>query len=276
MKKFILSALCLTLLLSLSIFVVGCGNGNGSNETSTPHTEHTYAETVVTPTCTEGGYTLHKCKCGDVFVDNIVPALGHAMGEWQTVKEPTKTEKGLKTRNCTRNGCDYSESEEVLIANVSEGLEYKLNDDGETYSVIGIGTCTDSDIIIPELYNGCNVTEIGGKAFADCTATSIYIPDGIKKIGTRAFYNCVNITEIHIPSSVTEISSLIFYKASSLSTVYYDSSYSNSNNLFLNVENIKKIVFGGEMLPNVASGCNNITEVEILNSVTSIGDNAFV
>ena len=34
----------------------------------------------------------------------------------------------------------------------SEGLEFKLSDDKTYYTVIGIGTCEDSDIIIPKKY----------------------------------------------------------------------------------------------------------------------------
>ena len=39
--------------------------------------EHSYTTTVIPPTCTEQGYTLHTCACGDSYRDNYVAALGH-------------------------------------------------------------------------------------------------------------------------------------------------------------------------------------------------------
>ncbi len=110
MKKFTLLTLCLVFLLSLSIFAVGCGNNN--DKTQDTHT-HSYVETVVSPTCTTGGYTLHKCECGEEYKDNTTSALDHAMSEWGIVKQPTETEQGLKTRKCTRSGCTYTESENI-------------------------------------------------------------------------------------------------------------------------------------------------------------------
>ena len=47
----------------------------------------------------------------------------------------------------------------------SEGLVYKLNDDGESYTVLGLGECTDTNIIIPATYEGKPVTTIGNQAF---------------------------------------------------------------------------------------------------------------
>ena len=44
---------------------------------------------------------------------------------------------------------------------ISEGLEYELNDDGQSYSVVGIGECIDPDVKIPEIYNNLPVTSIG-------------------------------------------------------------------------------------------------------------------
>ena len=58
-----------------------------------PH-EHTYTAVVTAPTCTDKGYTTHTCACGDSYVDNYVPALGH-----KEVVDPAKaatcTETGL-------------------------------------------------------------------------------------------------------------------------------------------------------------------------------------
>ena len=38
---------------------------------------HNYVPTVIAPTCTEDGYTLYRCDCGDSYQDDAVPALGH-------------------------------------------------------------------------------------------------------------------------------------------------------------------------------------------------------
>ena len=167
--------------------------------------------------------------------------------------------------------------QQEVPATGSLGLTYSVNEDGTTCTVTGIGTCTDSEIIIPKKSpEGYRVTKIGNNAFADSSATSITIPDTVTEIGTRAFYNCTGITEIHIPASVTKIGTQIFYKASALNTVYYDSTYSDIDNRFLSVANIKKVVFGGEIVPRyILNECTNITDIEILDSVTSIRFRAF-
>ena len=48
----------------------------------------------------------------------------------------------------------------------SEGLEFVLYDNA--YTVAGIGSCTDTDVVIPSEYNGLPVTSIGSAAFDDC------------------------------------------------------------------------------------------------------------
>ena len=38
---------------------------------------HSYTAERVDPTCTEGGYIIHKCECGDSYTETI-PAVGHS------------------------------------------------------------------------------------------------------------------------------------------------------------------------------------------------------
>ncbi len=50
---------------------------------------HDYKLTVVEPTCTESGYTVHKCEnCGDSFTDSHVDAKGHTAGADATCTQP--------------------------------------------------------------------------------------------------------------------------------------------------------------------------------------------
>ena len=70
---------------------------------TTSHTEHSYTESVVEPTCTQKGYTLHTCECGGSYKDNEVAALGHDYEETKVV-EPTCVAAGYTICTCTRCG----------------------------------------------------------------------------------------------------------------------------------------------------------------------------
>ncbi len=57
-------------------FVSGLYQLVESGEPDAPH-NHDYKATVVAPTCTEAGYTEHKCECGESYKDSYKDALGH-------------------------------------------------------------------------------------------------------------------------------------------------------------------------------------------------------
>ena len=144
-----------------------------------------------------------------------------------------------------------------------------------------------------------SVTYIGNRAFNIChNLTSINLPQGLTNLGYGAFEDCsklksiqipstltllpalvfqnAGISEITIPATVYQIGTQIFYKCSNLHTVYYNSTYGNDENPFLNVANIKKVVFGGTYIPDyVLKDAINVKEVMILDSVTSIGSSTF-
>ena len=77
-KKYLTAGLSVVFMGALGAFA-GC---NDTPKEPPRHTEHTYVETVVEPTCTEPGYTEHKCSvCGDTYHDNPVKAKGHTEGD---------------------------------------------------------------------------------------------------------------------------------------------------------------------------------------------------
>ena len=85
----------------------------------------------------------------------------------------------------------------------SQGLAFKSNGDG-TCSVSGIGTCTDTELVIPPVSPyGDSVTSISDYAFRDCSGlTSINIPQSVTSIGHAAFINCDGLREIIIPGQI--------------------------------------------------------------------------
>ena len=79
----------------------------------------------------------------------------------------------------------------------SEGLAYTQNADGKGYTVSGIGTCTDTDVVIPSTYNNLPVTSIGYFAFSGCEGlASITIPSGVTSISSLAFHYCTKLETI--------------------------------------------------------------------------------
>ena len=135
---------------------------------------------------------------------------------------------------------------------------FELNDSKTGYIVTGIGTCTDTDIIIPSVYKRLPVTNIGDGAFSGCTSlTSITIPSSVTSIGNDAFSDCTSLTSIIIPNSVTSIGNRAFSDCTSLESIEIPNSVTSIGNFAF-------------------SFCISLTSIEIPSSVTSIGYDAFM
>ena len=95
MKKSI-QILSIALLCVLAVFgCIACAK---------KHT-HEYIKEVVDPTCTEQGYTIYTCSCGDTYNADYVDALGHNEdADWTVIKEATNTEVGEEVKYCSRCG----------------------------------------------------------------------------------------------------------------------------------------------------------------------------
>ncbi len=89
------------------------GNGTGGGDKPSGGHTHTFIETVIEPTCTEKGYTIHKCMCGEKYEDSYVSALDHKLGEWNVTTPATEEKDGEEKRICTRENCDYFETRKI-------------------------------------------------------------------------------------------------------------------------------------------------------------------
>ncbi len=295
MKKSALSILSLIFLSGAIVGLVGC-NENHTHSFTEQKVEQQYLASEAT--CTEAAKYYYSCACGEkgssTFENGI--ALGHDFGEWTIVDSK-------KTRKCMRNGCEYSETEEILQEG-SKGLSYSVNSDNLTCTVTGIGTCTDKDIVIPgKTANGYKVTSIGKYAFQNCSGlTSVTIPDSVTSIGEQAFYDCSGLTSVTIPDSVTSIGGHAFFCCDSLTSVtipdgvtsigewaFYGCSGLTSVTIpnsvtsigeyaFQNCSGLTSVTIGNSVTSIGGSafyGCSSLTSVTIGNSVTSIGNGAF-
>ena len=190
-------------------------------------------------------------------------------------------------------------------AKESQGLEYELNADQTGYTVVGIGTCNDTDLIIPTTYQGKPVTSIGERAFYNSDSlTSVVIPDSVTIIGDLAFDDCDSLTSVEIPDSVTSIGEEAFRDCDSLTSVEIPDSVTSigasafNNTAYYNDESnwedgvlyIGKYLIKANMsidgkymvkdgtlcIANSAFyNCDSLTSIVIGDSVTSIGNSAF-
>lgn len=94
----------------------GSSSANSSNGTSKPTTssahQHTYSEKIVAPTCTQSGYTLHFCECGEQYTSDVINSLGHDYDTF--VVAPTCTASGYTRYTCKT--CGFSCNDDYTAA----------------------------------------------------------------------------------------------------------------------------------------------------------------
>lgn len=97
------------------------------------------------------------------------------------------------------SSCHWITSESIPA---SEGLAFTLNYDLASYTLTGMGTCTDVDLIIPSTYNDLPVTDIARPASSSGYAApfkriqSVLIPNTVKSIGEATFQDWNNTTSL--------------------------------------------------------------------------------
>ena len=187
--------------------------------------------------------------------------------------------------------------QEQTIIEPTEGLEYTLNDDNASYSVTGMGTATDTDIVIAAEYNSKPVTKIGGSAFGNNKdITSITIPASITSMGegsseniakvianretglNGAFAGCENLNKVYYQGTIEGWCNIGFYYYSVGTSSPGSNPLCNGADLYINNELVTEVV-----VPNTVTKISeyafyfskSITRVSIGNGVTTIGFGAF-
>lgn len=295
------------LLLTMIFSFAACSKNNSSNNETSEHI-HSFGEWVIIKdaTCSEKGMKMRSCSCHESETDYILFA-DHSFGDWIIVKEATCNDVGLETAVCKTCNAEKNkeidatgahETTEILQGDVqytkctlcgiiissekvelidSVGLDYEVNDDGVSCTIIGIGSCTDTHLVIPEKIDGLTVTGIGEEAFMEGAefVEKITLPNTVTYIGGYALAGTL-IKEIRLPKSfqLFDLGESDEPSASALLAPFLENIYIDPQH-----EDYKSeggILWNKEMTEILAYPIGRVdSEYIIPDGITAIGDGAF-
>lgn len=140
----------------------------------------------------------------------------------------------------------------------TKGLEYQINDDLESYTLVGYGSFEGPDLIIPSTYNDLPVTAININIFGISFIESIVIPDSVTYIRNRQFEEYANLRSVTLSENLTTLPDEIFRRCTSLTEVNFG-------------ENSRITEIGNSAF----AACSALANIELPNSVAAVGDSAF-
>ena len=113
-----------------------------------------------------------------------------------------------------------------------------------------------------------SVKTIGISAFESCSLTSIILNEGLTSIGESAFMHCGSLESIEIPNTVTTMGGGVFHDCKKIKSIKLSNSLKSLPS--------KQSEHSNFWPTGMFSHCESLNELIIPNSVTSIGDWAFV
>lgn len=115
--------------------------------------------------------------------------------------------------------------------------------------------------------------------FEDNTVEKVFLPKSLKRIGKRAFCNCVNLREVRFPQTIAYLGKEIFKGCSSLQSIALpDGIVAFGTELFADCASLKnvKLPSGLKYIPyGTFYNCVSLENVALPESVELIGKNAF-
>ena len=175
----------------------------------------------------------------------------------------------------------FAETTAPSSSESSKGLEFVLNDDLLGYTCVGMGSCTDTQIVI-DTYQGLPVTAIADKAFYNHVGlTSFTLGNSIQSIGYDAFQ------QTGYYNNEANWESGILYIGKHLVAIKEDfqghcnikeGTLSISTDAFRDRMGITSVTIPHSITridDNSFKGCVGLTTVTIGNGVTAIGEQAF-
>lgn len=143
--------------------------------------------------------------------------------------------------------------------NNSIGLQYQINDDEKTCTVIDYYGRSQTDVVVPATYHGYTVVAIADYAFDYQTIQSVTLPSTIKAIGEGAFGGCVYLEAVYGLENCTDLKEI-------------------QNSTFCLCQSLEYVVLPPNIVSigeNAFAECNKLENIELPNLLQSIGAGAF-
>jgi hypothetical protein len=173
----------------------------------------------------DGFKTMYYQKGSMATFIAAAPAEGTIFSHWENSKGiPVGTSSTL---SIPVNADDtYTAIYRDASAPYTEELIFVLSEDKTYYIVSGLAEeCTDTHIVIPAIYNGLPVKEIGDLAFnSRFEITAVTIPDSVTYIGNGAFKFCERLEKINMSANIEYVGYEAFH-----ATAYYNDAENREN-----------------------------------------------
>ena len=187
MKKILKISVLLCMLLGIIMMLAACNKNPNFSEETSPEVS-----------------TLSSTTPEETTSEETTP---EATTPEETTPEATTPEETTPETTTPEETTPEETTPEITppeSASPSQGLDFTSNGDGTCY-VNGIGSCTDTDIVIPSTSpEGDTVVKIGGFAFYKIKQlTSVMIPNSVTVISTFAFNGCQSLQSVIIPDRAT-------------------------------------------------------------------------
>ena len=232
--------------------------------------------------------------------DNVTAIGDSAFGFCSSLKSVVFGENSqlfVLVGNSAFYGCpiEYAEIPAIAAPHINnDSLKTVVITSGDSIGDSAFSDCSNlTSVVIPD-----GVTNIGSSAFSDCSnLTSVVIPDSVTTIGNYAFLGCSSLTSLKIPDSVTSIGDSAFFNCliehatipamaissmpySTVKTVIITSGTSINHMAFLLFDNLTSIQISDSVTSidgNAFEDCANLTNIVFgeNSQLTSIGDKAF-
>ena len=157
-------------------------------------------------------FTLFGCETW--VVEPPEPAPGNrwfAVPEWPTAFPGRNGAAGRRVRQSQVGGTTW-----YYTVRGGEAVIWRGNYGYSDATLPALEPDNAEHVVVPAELDGYKVSSIGSLAFFRCRMKSVVIPEGVRSLGTQAFYGCSALENVKLPFTLDIIDRNVFEKCVSL------------------------------------------------------------